>query len=221
VKPRDVAYNLPEYSAPLVEEWKVSKYSDTESPSTIAGASSDSHENSSDSDAQPIRRGFNSEDSPDGSSDSDLPASSESEHPPSPELPSVEVATSDESEAEPHTARMSEPASEKSQSRHPLAVIGWVGGLPLDESLDNVPSVHLSEPGNELLSPKPLPKRHHNCERARGTTQNAKGLSIALDSELRSLEDEMSDLTRDLLAIKRSIPQSFSSKNADDKKCCD
>lgn len=91
----------------------------------------------------------------------------------------------------------------------------------MDESLDNVPSVHLSEPGNELLSPKPLPKRHHNCERARGTTQNAKGLSIALDSELRSLEDEMSDLTRDLLAIKRSIPQSFSSKNADDKKCCD
>lgn len=226
-KPRDFADDLHVCSTPSVEEWKLSKYSDTESPSTVAGASSDSHGHSSDSDAQPMRRGFNSEDSPDGSSDSDVPASSASEHPPSPEVPSLaplssdEVATSDESEAEPHTARVSEPASEKSQSRHPLAVIGWVGDLPLNESSDCIPRAAVPEPYSELLPPKPLPMRQRlpqSVERARGTTQNAKGLSIALDTELRSLEDEMSDLTRDLLAIKRGIPQSFSSKNADDEK---
>lgn len=219
-----IAEDLPVYTTPS-QDWKCMPVysSDPESPSTAAP---DSNGNSSDSDVPPVRRGFSSEDSPEGSSDSDVPASTDSarspqapslvvlssdeaasdsdvpastdsEHPPSPEAPSIDVPSSDEG---PLTARMMR--TENSQCRHPLAVIGWMGDLPPNES-SNTASTNCAQP----LSPHPLPSKPPNCVfNARKYAQTAKGLSKALDTELRDLEDEMRDLTDDLMAIRRTIP---------------
>lgn len=215
------------------QDCKSVQYSDNdsqaESPSTLAPDSqTDSHGNSSDSDtfvsdAPPVRRGFTSEDSPDGSSDSDVPAStpSDSDQPATPDIASIEpqsepdslacsfiksqsddnLTSSDEA---PSTARVFK--SHDSQLRHPLAVIGWTGDLPSEESPNASPTACA-----ELVIPtSPLPPRPgckaKSAQSAKERTQSAKRLTQALETELRDLEDEMSSLTQDLIAIKRTIP---------------
>jgi len=185
------ADDLPCYTIPSQE----GKYSDNETPSTVVP---DSYGNSSDSDAPPTRRGFSFEESPEGSSDSDAPASTvQSLAPPSSE--ELLTSSSDEAPSSPElTARVVE--SQHPQPRHPLAIIGWVGELPLDDDInDSLAGVA------ELLSPH-RSKSTCRVQSARNSTQTAKTLSRVLDSELRDLEDEMSELTQDLMAIKRTIP---------------
>lgn len=190
------------------EEWKTLPCSDDESlgasPSTIAP---DSHGNSSDSDT-PMHRGFSSEDSPDTSSDNDVPAStpSGSDQPPSPEafsleppsspevhsleVTSLEPASSDESLTSADEAPCDAHIilkSEQRRSRHP-----GVGCLDL--------------PLKELLDASPRPSGRDTAHAARSYTQSAKCLTQALGAELRHLEADMNSLTQDLMNIKRKIP---------------
>eukprot|EP00746_Dinoflagellata_sp_MGD_P003728 gnl/MRDRNA2_/MRDRNA2_107223_c0_seq1.p1 gnl/MRDRNA2_/MRDRNA2_107223_c0~~gnl/MRDRNA2_/MRDRNA2_107223_c0_seq1.p1 ORF type:complete len:435 (+),score=41.53 gnl/MRDRNA2_/MRDRNA2_107223_c0_seq1:130-1305(+) len=206
--------DVPMYTT-LSQDFKALQCSDSESnkesPSTVAPDSqTDSHGNSSDSDAPPIRRGFTSEDSPDGSSDSDVPASTDSA---SPDVASIEPPSSDidlTSSDEEKCKAPCNPArvfsSPDRQPLHPLMVIGWTGSLPLEEP-------EAESPRSAKLSPTCDTPRQPDVQNARHRTLSAKRLSKALDTELRDLEDEMSSLTKDLIAIKRTIPSRTSEGN--------
>jgi hypothetical protein len=219
---------FPVYTTPSQDSkaFKASHFSDTESqtesPSTIAPESArardsqtDSHGNSSDSDAPPVRRGFTSEDSPDGSSDSDVPASTESDHLESPYVRSITPPSSDEltsSDEAPIDARMLLLGPAKPKPQHPLAVIGWTGHLPC-HGPEAEPSMPHAEPSQaNHVNPDGLTEcdctmpAKPDIHTARNCAQSAKRLTKALETELRDLEDEMSSLTEDLIAIKRTIP---------------
>lgn len=209
----------PVYTTPS-QDCKTVQYSDNESqaesPSTMAPDSqTDSRGNSSDSDtfvsdAPPVRRGFTSEDSPDGSSDSDVPASttSESAGPATPDIASIEPQSEPHSLSSDDNLTSSDEApiglrclkSLNSQPRHPLAVIGWTGELPSEES----PNASPTACADLLIPTSPLPPRP--VRSAKECSQSAKRLTQALETELRDLEDEMSSLTQDLIAMKRTIP---------------
>lgn len=204
------------YTSPS-QDWKCMPVyvSDREISSTAAP---DSNGSSSDSDGQPVRRGFSTEDSVEGSSDSDVPASTDSDHPRSSEAPSLAVPNSDDdsdhprspeapslavqsldhfhsssdegsglSDEEPRAARTMK--SKDSQCWHPLLVIGWTGDLPLNESSNATPTC-----GAQPLSPPPLPPKPPSLFSAGKFAETPKGLSKALNTELRDLEEEMRDL---------------------------
>merc|ERR1719326_2795106 len=193
---RAIAGDCSVYTSPS-QDWKCMPVyvSDREISSTAAP---DSNGSSSDSDGQPVRRGFSTEDSVEGSSDSDVPASTDSDHPRSPEAPSLAVpnldhfhSSSDEgsglSDEEPRAARTMK--SKDSQCWHPLLVIGWTGDLPVNESSNATPTG-----GAQPLSPPPLPPKPPSLFNAGKFAETPKGLSKALNTELRDLEAEMRDL---------------------------
>jgi len=184
----------------------------------LSTAAPDSNGSSSDSDGQSVRRGFSTEDSVEGSSDSDVPASTDSDHPRSSEAPSLAVPNSDDdsdhprspevpslavqnldhfhsssdegsglSDEEPRAARTMR--SKDSQCWHPLLVIGWTGDMPVNESSNATPTG-----GAQPLSPPPLPPKPLSLFNAGKFAETPKGLSKALNTELRDLEAEMRDL---------------------------
>lgn len=85
-----------------------------------------------------------------------------------------------------------------------LTAIGWEGDMPQRPSAARTGVSVIRARMNEKA-----PRRH---------MAKAKGLTRALDTELRDLEDEMSSLMRDLIALKNVVPKSKSTYSAEVEK---